>query len=98
MKHTKKFVIPILCKMTICVKVTYRSVAPPCATQPMKQFINEKKIFFPNLLDPKVSSQYLNCKTNKYALLKKCQNSPILCRFHLQGRGGPPDPKYYNKF
>ena len=32
----KKFVITILWKMAICVKVTYRPVAPPCA--PMKKF------------------------------------------------------------
>ena len=32
----KKFVMQLLSKMAICVKVTYRPVAPPCAR--MKKF------------------------------------------------------------
>ena len=39
----KKFVITVLWKMAICVKVTYRPVAPPCAYSPS----SNRSILFP---------------------------------------------------
>ena len=95
----KKSEACILSKMAVCVKVTHRPVAPPCA--PMKKFINWKKSLLPSSIRSQSFKSISELK-KKLCLFEKVPFLALFCVvfgfFHLQGRGDPSDPKYYNKF
>ena len=95
----KKSEACVLSKMAVCVKVTHRPVAPPCA--PMKKFINWKKSLLPSSIRSQSFKSISELK-KKLCLFKKVSFLALFYvvfgSFHLQGRGDTPDPKYYNKY
>ena len=95
----KKSEACIVSKMAVCVKVTHRPVAPPCA--PMKKFIKWKKSLLPSSIRSQSFKSISELK-KKLCLFEKVPFLALFCVvfgfFHLQGRGDPSDPKYYNKY
>ena len=85
--------------LAVYVKVTHRPVAPPRA--PLKKFRKPKKILLPQSTRSQSFKSIPVIQTKLWPFFnvrKKTYFWADFGFFHLQGRGNPPNPKYYNKY